>query len=84
MHIKKNRYGTAKLCYGILVLQQARAGSTLGQAKLIYLALDPMRARPDHQNLALTLALLGSGQADPGAKGARPCLWTVYQGGCWW
>ena len=38
-----------------------------------------MRAGPRHQHLALTLALVGSGRADPRAKGARPCPWTVYR-----
>ena len=37
-----------------------------------------MRAGPRHQHLALTLALVGSGQADPRANRARPCPWTVY------
>ena len=32
----------------------------------------PMRAGPRHQHLALALALLGLGQADPRANRARP------------
>src|SRR5437016_10499014 len=51
-----------------------------GRAKSDDLALDPMRAGPDTKILALTLALLGSGRADPRANRARPCPWTVYVG----
>ena len=46
-----------------LVLLSDRAGSGQGRAKSDVLALDPMRAGPRHQHLALTLALVGSGQA---------------------
>ena len=58
-----------------LVLLSDRAGSGQGRAESDVLALDPMRARPlaRHQHLALTLALVGSGQANR----ARPCPWTV-------
>ena len=59
-----------------IVLLSDRAGP--GRAKSDVLALDPMRAGPRHQHLALTLALIGSGQANPRANRARPCPWTVY------
>ena len=53
-----------------LVLLSDRAESDV-------LALDPMRAGPRHQHLALTLALVGSARPDPRANRARPCPWTV-------
>jgi hypothetical protein len=40
-----------------------RVGS--GRAKSDTLALDPMRAGPDHKNSGPTLALLGSGRVGP-------------------
>jgi hypothetical protein len=49
-----------------------------GRAKPYGLALDPMRAGPDHQNCGPTLALLGSGRVGPRANQGRPCPWTVY------
>ena len=45
---------------------------------ILLLAVLSDRARPRHQHLAPTLALLGLGQADHRANGARPCPWTVY------
>ena len=52
-----------------------RVGPGSGQDRC--LALDPMRAGPDDQKSGPTLALLGSGRADPRASRARPCPWTV-------
>ena len=53
----------------------ADPGLGRGRARSGTLALDPMRARPDHK----ILALFGSGQVSPRANQGRPCPWTVYK-----
>ena len=58
-------------------LKAVSSQTGLGRAESDVLALDPMRPGPRHQHLALTLALVGSGRADPRANRARPCPWTV-------